>query len=114
MAIQPSSECWMAAVTVLLNTMKYEYWNGLAKKNRADYEKEKSRIKDQILKILDEKIPGFNEGVEQTDVSTPFTVKRYTNNWRGSYEGFAPTPQALTGKLPKEVPGLDNCYMIGL
>jgi hypothetical protein len=28
------------------------------------------------------------------------------DNWHGRFEGFATTPAALMGKLPKEVPGL--------
>jgi len=100
-------------VTVLLNTWKDEYWQELAEEVPERYKKEKKRIGEDVLNILEERFPGFSEAVEQIDISTPHTVKRYTNNWHGSYEGFAPTPEALMTKLPKEIPGLDNCYMIG-
>ncbi len=66
-----------------------------------------------ILKIPDSRFPGISRAVEKTDVSTPHSVERYTHNWHGSFEGFAPTPAALMSKLPREVPGLRNCHMVG-
>lgn len=101
------------AVTVLLNTWKDAYWQGLAKKDPDAYKKTKSQIGDEVLKILDNKFPGFSSAVEEIDISTPHTVQRYTGNWHGSYEGFAPTPASMMKKMPKEVPGLNNCHMIG-
>lgn len=51
--------------------------------------------------------------VEEIDISTPYTVQRYTGNWHGSFEGFAPTPETMKRRVPKEIPGLANFYMIG-
>ncbi len=99
--------------TVLINTWKDEYWQELVEKDPAAYKKVKKEIGKKVLNILDQKYPGFSQAVEEMDISTPHTVKRYTGNWHGSYEGFAPTPSALMTKVPKEVPGLENCYMIG-
>ena len=101
------------AVTVMLNTWKDTYWENLAQEDFEVYKEAKSKIGDKVLGILDDKFPGFSSAVEEIDISTPHTVKRYTGNWHGSYEGFAPTPEALMTNLPKEVPELDNCYMIG-
>ncbi|WP_027340818.1 phytoene desaturase family protein [Halonatronum saccharophilum] len=100
-------------VTVLINTWKDQYWQELAEKDYGEYKTIKADLSDKVLNIIDEKFPGFSSTVEKVDVSTPHTVKRYTGNWQGSYEGFAPTPVALMKKLPKEVPELNSCYMIG-
>ncbi|MFW5985846.1 MAG: phytoene desaturase family protein [Halanaerobiales bacterium] len=100
-------------VTVLINTWEDNYWNDLAEQDPAAYEKTKSQVGEEVLRILDDRFPGFEEAVEEIDISTPHTVQRYTGNWHGSFEGFAPTPEALMKKLPKEVPGLKNCHMIG-
>jgi phytoene dehydrogenase-like protein len=48
-----------------------------------------------------------------TDVSTPATVKRYTNNWKGSLEGWVWKPGMGLNRMSKTLPGLDNFYMIG-
>lgn len=101
------------AVTVIINTWEDSYWKELAIKDHKQYKKTKSGIADEVLKILDDKFPGFSTSVEKIDVSTPHTVQRYTGNWHGSYEGIAPTPEAMMAKLPKQVPGLKNCHMIG-
>jgi phytoene dehydrogenase-like protein len=101
------------AVTVILNTWNDSYWRDLASREPGQYKKTKEKIAETILSILDSRFPGFSQAVEETDVSTPHSVQRYTHNWRGSYEGFAPTPSALMASLPKEVPGLGNCHMVG-
>ena len=77
------------------------------------FKKEKEKIGEEVLKIIDSRIENFSSAVEKIDISTPHTVKRYTSNWQGSYEGFAPTPASLMKKMPKEIKGLDNFHMIG-
>jgi phytoene dehydrogenase-like protein len=52
--------------------------------------------------------------VEVVDVSTPATFIRYTGNWHGSYQGWYPPADLLSGgAIAKELPGLDDFYMIG-
>ncbi|MGM0445695.1 MAG: phytoene desaturase family protein [Bacillota bacterium] len=100
-------------VSVLINTWEDEYWENLKKSDPELYKKTKVELAEKVLDIINNKIPGFKEKVETIDISTPYTVKRYTNNWHGSYEGFAPTPKSLTSKFPKEIKGLENFNMIG-
>ncbi len=101
------------AVTVLINTWEGDYWKQLAEKDYKTYENVKEDIAKKVLKIIDNRINNFSSAVEKIDVSTPYTVKRYTSNWQGSYEGFAPVPSSLMKKIPKKIKGLDNLYMIG-
>jgi len=99
--------------TVIINTWETNYWEQLAEKDFEQYNKIKAEIAEKVLEIINNRIDGFSSAVEKIDVSTPYTVKRYTSNWQGSYEGFAPTPAALMKKMPKEIKGLDNFQMIG-
>jgi phytoene dehydrogenase-like protein len=48
-----------------------------------------------------------------TDVSTPATLVRYTGNWRGSFEGWLPTPQWQLKNVPQTLPGLGRFWMAG-
>ena len=48
-----------------------------------------------------------------TDVSTPATVIRYTNNWKGSLEGWLLDPKVGFSQMKKELKGLKNFYMAG-
>lgn len=63
--------------------------------------------------MLEKKFGGIKDKVEVWDVATPHTFVRYTNNWRGSFEGFIPTVKNFNLKLKRTLPGLSNFYMIG-
>jgi phytoene dehydrogenase-like protein len=64
---------------------------------------------------LEKVLPGISSQIEVSDVATPYTTIRYTNNWKAAM-GFM-----LTNKITKEVvmnpqytlPGLENFYMSG-
>lgn len=100
-------------VTVLLNTWEWEAWEKLAKENPEEYEEEKKRIAGEVIKRL-ESLFGPLEGlIDMVDVSTPHSVIRYTGNYKGSFEGFAPTKASLSKRLGKTLEGLDQFAMIG-
>jgi phytoene dehydrogenase-like protein len=90
----------------------YDYWRELARDRKA-YEAQKKAIGDQVVKALDRRFPGLAAQVEMVDVSTPTTFERYTGNWRGSFEGWMPTPSTLSMQMPKTLPGLDSFYLAG-
>jgi phytoene dehydrogenase-like protein len=100
-------------VNVMFESFGFEYWTNLREHDRPQYKKEKQLIADRVIQVLDEKIGNIKENVEVIDVATPATYIRYTNNWRGSYEGWLPAPGALMMNIKKELPGLNNFYMIG-
>ena len=100
-------------ITVLLNTWNGSYWSELAKSDRKAYEEAKKAIADKVIDHLENIFGNIRNSVEMLDVSTPHTVMRYTGNWKGSYEGFAPTRKTLSSSLPKKLKGLQNFAMIG-
>lgn len=77
------------------------------------YRAEKARIAEVVVDVLERTHPGLRSGIEVTDVSTPATVIRLTGNWRGSMEGWLPTPQIGLRPLPNRLPRLANFYMAG-
>jgi phytoene dehydrogenase-like protein len=101
-------------ITALLPSYEYEYWENLKKADAAAYKQQKERIADKLIQVLEERFGNVKSNVEMTDVSTPATLIRYTNNWRGSFEGWLMTPKtgAFSG-FSKTLPGLKNFYMIG-
>ena len=48
-----------------------------------------------------------------TDVTTPATIIGFSNNWKGSYEGWLATPETGFDGLPNTLSGLDNFYLCG-
>jgi len=98
-------------VTVLIDS-DYEYWKKLAQDPVA-YQAAKESVVQTIIPLLDQLIPGIAQDIEMHDVSTPLTVNRYTSNWKGSYEGWLPTPKTIIMSMEKTVPTLQNFYMVG-
>jgi phytoene dehydrogenase-like protein len=102
-----------SSLYALFLTDNYTYWEYLRKNDKVRYQTEKDRIAKEVTDILDKKIGNIKSNIEEIDVSTPATVIRYTNNWKGSYEGWLPSKQTGFQGLKKTLPGLDNFYMIG-
>jgi phytoene dehydrogenase-like protein len=101
------------ALTCFLPTYDCDYWVRLRERDSEHYRAEKARIAEAAIDILERTHPGLRRGVEVTDVSTPATVIRLTGNWRGSMEGWLPTPQTGLRPLPNHLPGLEHFYMAG-
>lgn len=91
----------------------YDFWSKLKKDNPQGYQAEKKVILQKVVGILDRRFPGLAEHLEQSDVATPATFARYTANWRGSYEGWLPTPRMIGRRIPCTLPGLEDFYMAG-
>ena len=100
-------------ITSMFLTSNYKYWCELREKNREKYKAEKERIAREVIEILENKYGNIKSNIEMVDVSTPATVIRYTNNWKGSFEGWLLTPKMGMKKIKKVLPGLKNFYMVG-
>jgi phytoene dehydrogenase-like protein len=101
------------AVTTVLPTRNYKYWEHLRREDPVRYYAEKHRVADAVIDVLEQRIPGVRKAVEVTDVSTPATVIRYTGNWKGSQEGWLMPPGASLRPFPNTLPGLNRFYLIG-
>ena len=101
------------AVTCFLPTRNFEYWLRLSEHDATAYQQEKQRVAQAVIAVLERRIPGIRSAIELTDVSTPATVIRYTGNWKGSMEGWLPTPASGFSPLPNMLPGLSQFMMVG-
>ena len=101
------------ALTCFLPTYGCDYWVQLRERDPERYRAEKARIVELVVDVLERTHPGLRACIEVTDVSTPATVIRLTGNWRGSMEGWLPTPKIGLRPLPNRLPGLANFYMAG-
>ncbi len=80
-----------------------------------DPKAEKKKILDTTIARLEEVLPGISSQVETSDVATPITMFRYTNNWKGAL-GFMMTEdiaEEMVMRTEYTLPGLDDFYMIG-
>jgi len=100
-------------ISLMIETYNYQYWVDLKKNNLHKYKAEKERIANEIIEALDKRLGNIKTNVEMVDVATPSTFIRYTNNWKGSFEGWILTPQIGLQQLKKTIAGLHNFYQIG-
>jgi len=100
-------------ITVMFGTYNYEFWVNLRKNNKEKYRQEKERIANEVIEALEERLGNIKSNVEVTDVATPASFIRFTDNWKGSFEGWQPGPGTMMIRINKTLPGFDNFYMIG-
>jgi phytoene dehydrogenase-like protein len=90
----------------------YGYWEALGT-DPGRYRAEKEAIADRVVSAIDRRFPGTASAVEMRDVATPLTFHRYTNNRRGSFEGWVLAPGSMAFRPPKTLRGLRGFYMAG-
>jgi phytoene dehydrogenase-like protein len=100
-------------LTVLLTTANYFYWENLREKNKEKYQAKKDQIANDVINALEKRFGNIKTNIDVVDVSTPSTVIRYTNNWKGSLEGWTLSPKMAWERMKKALPGLSNFYMTG-
>ncbi len=88
---------------------KFENWEKL-QHDREKYQEEKEKVERAVISFLETIIPNIEDKIEAIDVATPLTIVRYTNNWKGSYMGWA---NPFSANLPRTLPKLKNFFMIG-
>ena len=97
-------------VVVSFYTRNGDYWIDL-RKNRKNYNKVKDDFSNKMLALLEKRFPGITDKVEMKDMATPATIFRYTNNWKGSTQGWLPGKNLLKPTpVGFELPGLKNFY----
>lgn len=101
-----------SSVMVLINTT-LDYWRDLRKNNTDTYRTKKEELANEVADALDKRIPGFKDAIEVIDVATPATYIRYANLYKGSWEGFAPTPSSLKYNIKNTVDGIKGLYLCG-
>jgi len=101
------------AVTCMLSTRNHEYWIGLRNNDPEAYRREKRRVAETVIGVLEKRISGLRDAIDVVDVSTPASVIRYTGNWKGTMEGWLIEPGGGFRQLPNMLPGLQRFVMAG-
>ncbi|MBD3344578.1 MAG: NAD(P)-binding protein [Chitinivibrionales bacterium] len=101
------------SLIVHLRTHDWKYWVELRNNDSARYKQEKERVANAVIDTLDKRFGDVRSRIEVSDIATPATYIRYTNVWRGSYQGWAPTPLVIGRSLKRTIRGLKNFYCSG-
>jgi len=101
-------------VSVSFYTRNADYWINLRENDRIQYNKVKNEFAEEVIDLMEKKFGKIKEYIEEVDVATPATFFRFTNNWKGSAQGWLPGKN-LMAKSPVDykLPGLKNFYYTG-
>ncbi len=89
------------------------YWRTLRLEDPDSYRLRKEQLADRIASEIEKRYPGFKDAVYIVDIATPATFLRLANVNRGSFQGVAPTPEALGIRVKKTFPGLRRFCVCG-
>lgn len=99
------------AVVVSYYTKNSSFWIDLRKNDRPAYRIKKKEFLDKIIDLLNDRLGGIKDKIEVMDMATPATFNRYTNNWKGSTQGWLPGKNLLApSPVNFTFPGLKNFY----
>ena len=93
----------------------YSYWKERRDADLKAYREEKKRVANGIIDRLASRFLGLREQIDVTDVCTPPTAERYTNNRCGWQAGPATqnVEEVQRNGLSKTLPGLQGFFHVG-
>jgi phytoene dehydrogenase-like protein len=94
-------------------TRDYDYWIDLRENNRVEYNRQKKIVSDLIVSILEKRFNLISDKVEMVDITTPATYHRYTNNWKGSIQGWDQENLFQRNPFKKQMKTIENFYLTG-
>ncbi|MFV8754211.1 phytoene desaturase family protein [Nannocystaceae bacterium ST9] len=112
MVYDPSLAPPGASVIQVLHESDFDFWHDLHHAPQR-YHELKRALAAVVRSRLERYYPGFAAAEEFVDVATPYTFWRYARSYRGAYEGWLPTHDAVRTHLPKTLPGLRRFHMAG-
>ena len=109
---QSISQRGNSVISILLNQFQedYDYWEKLSKDKNA-YRLEKQRVANDVISRIIKRFPELEGNIELLDISTPITLKRYTNSYKGAYMPFAFTSKNRMYWDSGIIKGLRNVFM---
>jgi phytoene dehydrogenase-like protein len=99
-------------VTALIPT-DYDHWKGIKSEGLEKYREERNRIGLALIENLEIRFPGIRHKVSFMDLATPLTYESETGNYRGSYEGWLPSPESIRTNISQKLPKVKNLFLSG-
>jgi phytoene dehydrogenase-like protein len=100
-------------IIIQIITRAYDYWITLRAMDYVRYTQEKQKVADTVISILEKKLGPLNGNIEMVDVTTPATYHRYTNNWKGSIQGWDQENLFQSNPFTKQYRTINNLYLTG-
>lgn len=101
-------------ISFSLYTREGDYWIELRKNDKERYDREKEEFAHEIIDTAEQKTGRIRQHIEEINIVTPATIHRYTNNWKGSTQGWLPGKNLIApSPIEPEIKGLKNFYYAG-
>ncbi|OIP02325.1 MAG: hypothetical protein AUJ97_06120 [Bacteroidetes bacterium CG2_30_32_10] len=98
-------------VSVSFCTRNSDYWIAMRSNDKENYLKNKETFAEEVIGILENKFGNIKQYIEVIDIATPATYYRYTNNWKGSVQGWLPEQDLMAASpIAYQLPGLKQFY----
>jgi phytoene dehydrogenase-like protein len=105
------------ATAELLSFVPYDAFarwrEGRWKHRGADYEALKDRLSDEMLRVVERRLPGFGALVEYRELSTPVTMEHFTSRAGGLMYGVPATPERFRMRCLSARTPIAGLYLSG-
>ncbi|HBD95754.1 MAG TPA: hypothetical protein DDY71_05960 [Spirochaetia bacterium] len=102
-----------ADVVTIFPHSYFEKWSHENWKERGnDYYTMKEKLTESLLKLIEKRIPGFNDLIVYKEMATPLTFEHFTNKADGAFYGLPSTPDRYKLDLQVKTP-IKNLYLSG-
>jgi phytoene dehydrogenase-like protein len=110
----PLAKAHTAEIIAPVSFEAFAKWRGGEwKKKGAEYQALKDQVADELIRFVDERLPGFAAKVAFREVSTPLSTEYFTDHPGGEIYGFTATPERLRSPWIGAVTPVKNFYLTG-
>jgi len=83
-------------------------------RNKIFWDRNKPRVLESLIEKMEKStIPGLSEHIVYKEAATPYTLYRYTLNYKGASYGWASTPSQLAAPGLRKPPFIQGLYLTG-
>ncbi len=110
----PESKGHTAEISSIIPFNAFKKWKGEKWMNRGDdYIKFKAEITNSYLELIEDNIKGFKDIIAYTELSTPLSIKHFTQKNKGEMYGIPAIPSRLKLDWLKPKTEIKNLYLTG-
>ncbi|WP_242875915.1 phytoene desaturase family protein [Cellulosilyticum sp. I15G10I2] len=99
-----------SALTTIFMGDTYSYWK--TQKENGTYETEKQKVAEEVIRLLEQKLPQTAGKVSVVNVATPLTYERYCDTYHGSWMTLMEKGDKMT-TYPSVSESIHNLYFAG-
>jgi phytoene dehydrogenase-like protein len=110
----PAARSHTVEILTFMSAADFSPWEkGTWKRRGKEYEQMKTEIAQRLISMVEQRLPGFANLVEYTDVATPLTMEFFQGNADGMFYGMPAVPARLYKKWTYAKSPIKGLYLTG-